>query len=300
MTVFVPSYYGAFACKAGACRHSCCIGWDIAVDPASKARYEQWDSPLGNALRTHMHTDEDGDTYITLDGNGRCPFLNAQGLCEIILQKGDGALCQICADHPRYRSFFSDRVEMGLGACCEEAAALLLSQTEPVRLMPLGEQAALCPNDAESAFFAARERLLAIAQDRTMSIDERLTAVLRAVDKDRAPLSRRALFGVYSSLERLDPAWDAVLAQLLDDRPCAALPAVPAEQWLVYGLYRHTADALQDGRFASRAAMAVYAVRLIAALCREGTLEDIVGLVRAYSAEVEYSADNLEQLIDTF
>lgn len=35
----VPDYYADFACIAGACRHTCCVGWEIDIDPDSLRRY---------------------------------------------------------------------------------------------------------------------------------------------------------------------------------------------------------------------------------------------------------------------
>ncbi len=300
MTCFVPSYYTAFSCIADACQHSCCIGWEIGIDAVSKERYAQYNTPLGDTLHAWMRTDEYGNTYMALTDSGRCPMLTETGLCRLILEVGEGALCQICADHPRFRSYFSDRIEMGLGACCEAAARLILSQSEAVRPLPLGDEEPLHPTTDEAAFFAARDALIAIAQDRSLSIDERLDTILTAVNKQRPPLSRRALFGIYSSLERLDPAWDDVLARLLDADDPIPVAHVFCEQWLVYGLWRHTAGSLQDGRFPSRVAMVVHSVRLIQALCRDASLGSVADLIRAYSAEVEYSEDNVEQLLDTF
>ena len=34
----VPDYYADFACVAGACRHTCCVGWEIDIDPDSLRR----------------------------------------------------------------------------------------------------------------------------------------------------------------------------------------------------------------------------------------------------------------------
>ena len=48
-----------------------------------------------------------------------------------------GALCQICRDHPRFRNYYSSRVEMGLGLVCEEAARVILSWPSRLRLIRL-------------------------------------------------------------------------------------------------------------------------------------------------------------------
>ena len=77
------------------------------------------------------------------------------------------------------------------------------------------------------------------------------------------------------------------------------------EQLLVYFLYRHVPEALDDGDVSSKAAFAVASVRLLFALGAlhfllhgDFTVEDQIALCRLYSAEVEYSDDNMEALFD--
>ena len=53
MLHIVPDYYKEFRCIAGACRHSCCIGWKIDIDAASAARYAAVGGELGCRLRQH-------------------------------------------------------------------------------------------------------------------------------------------------------------------------------------------------------------------------------------------------------
>ena len=44
----------------------------------------------------------------------------------MITDYGEKSLCQVCGDHPRFRSFFGDRVETGLGLSCEQAVNVVL------------------------------------------------------------------------------------------------------------------------------------------------------------------------------
>ncbi|MGN1020623.1 MAG: flagellin lysine-N-methylase, partial [Aristaeellaceae bacterium] len=100
MKLIAPAYYPRFRCLAGACRHTCCRGWEIDVDDEALARYGQVDGPLGDKLRRAI--DREGDTpHFRLDGQENCPFLTGEGLCELILRLGEDSLCQVCADHPR-------------------------------------------------------------------------------------------------------------------------------------------------------------------------------------------------------
>lgn len=131
----VPDYYASFRCIAGACRHTCCAGWEIEIDPDSLARWR------GDAdIAPHI---EYGETpHIRLADGERCPFLDSDGLCRLILRSGEDVLCNICRDHPRFRSFWSDRVEIGLGLVCEEAARLILSRETPAREVVLDDDGA--------------------------------------------------------------------------------------------------------------------------------------------------------------
>ena len=125
MNLHVPDYYPAFRCIAERCRQTCCAGWEIDIDGESLARYDRLPGDFGDRVRRCI--DREGTPHFILTEDERCPLLNGDNLCDLILREGEGALCQICADHPRFRNFFSDRVEMGLGLVCEEAARLILS-----------------------------------------------------------------------------------------------------------------------------------------------------------------------------
>ena len=162
MKVFVPDYYPGFRCIAGACRHSCCAGWEIDVDPVMLKRYRNMDGPLGAKLRRCI--DPDPEPHFLLSDQERCPFLTDQNLCEIILQAGEDALCQVCADHPRFRNYWSDRVEMGLGMACEEAARLILTSSHPFHLIPVSEETeeqSEVPSAEELSLRNYRDHLLA-------------------------------------------------------------------------------------------------------------------------------------------
>ena len=161
MKVFAPDYYAGFRCVAGACRHSCCVGWEIDVDPETMKRYQSMEGELGAKLKRCI--DPDPVPHFILSDQERCPFLTEENLCQIILRAGEDSLCQICADHPRFRNFWSDRTEIGLGLACEEAARLILTSPHSLRLVPLEdtEEPQEAPSEAESALLTYRDRLLA-------------------------------------------------------------------------------------------------------------------------------------------
>ena len=303
MKIIAPDYYLQFRCIADKCRHSCCNGWEIDIDPDTRERYRHVPGEFGKRLNASI---EDGEVSSFRLGEGeRCPMLNRSGLCDLITELGEENLCQICADHPRFRNYFADRTEIGLGLCCEEAARLILSQEEPMALITLdndGEDAVL-PED-ESALLALRAELIALLQDSSHPIEKRLDALLDAVD---FAIPDRDWREVYRTLERLDPAWDAMLDRLAPSVTAAAPRGLSDRaldafgHFAVYMLYRHLPGALDDDDIPGRVAFCVLSTRVLMALCtaKEGcTMADLLDYARMYSAEIEYSEDNIATLLD--
>ena len=77
-----PDDYTAFRCLAGACPQTCCAAWEIVVDPDAQDAYLRLQHPLAAKLRRVLRVDSEGDTYFA-QTDGRCPFLCADGLCEL-------------------------------------------------------------------------------------------------------------------------------------------------------------------------------------------------------------------------
>ena len=135
---FYPAFHAAFACRASACRHSCCRGWEIDVDEAALRRYAAVKGTLGQELRRNIFQDDDGAHFL-LTEDERCPFLQPDGLCRLICELGEAALCEICAQHPRFyvpfcTETFGECEFCGYGLSCEAACALLLEDDQPLRV----------------------------------------------------------------------------------------------------------------------------------------------------------------------
>jgi len=73
-----------------------------------------------------IRTDSDGTHMFILGRDERCPFLNDNNLCDIILTLGEDYLCDICHEHPRFYIEADGEYVKGYGLCCEEAARLIL------------------------------------------------------------------------------------------------------------------------------------------------------------------------------
>ena len=327
MRLISPDYYPQFRCIADKCRHSCCISWEIDIDTDTREKYRHVPGAFGQRLNAAIEDGEvscfrmlkvgqsppsDSDclqspsvasTRPCAEGWPVCPMLNQSGLCDLITELGEDHLCQICADHPRFRSFFTDRTEIGLGMCCEEAARIILSQEEPMHLIVLEDDGADDePNDEEAALLALRGELIALMQDRARPIEARLDA-LNAVG---LAIPKRDWAAVYRDLERLDPAWDSHIERLstmgAKGRPESLHPFATAfEQFCVYLLYRHLPGALEDDDVPGRVAFCVLSTQVLMALCAakaDCTMADLLDFARMYSAEIEYSEDNIAALLD--
>lgn len=307
MKEFTPKVYKDFHCIAHKCRHNCCIGWEIDIDEDTYDFYRAQTGAFGEKLRQSIQI-TDGCASFHLDENERCPFLNGQNLCDIYLTLGETALCQICRDHPRFRNFFSDRTEVGLGLCCEAAARLLLCTDTPFSLIQIADDGeADAPTPEETAFFAWREQLFALAQRRFAPLTLRMQSIL-AMANAHLPQKDGAFWAdFYGDLERLNNRWDSAL-QTLKTVPQSAFSAPFSQQASVFFenllccfLYRHLAGALEDGKPAARTAFAVHGVQLLWALYRVCANDKetfdfslALDLVRQYSTEIEYSDENIE------
>ena len=295
MHIVYPDYYPAFRCLADVCRHSCCVGWEIDIDDDTLAYYDTIDGAFGERL--HHSISRDGTPHFIIDEQERCPFLNHDGLCDIILQLGDAALCDICASHPRFHNELPDRLEIGLGLCCEEAARLVLSQCDPARLC------GYTPTDT------LRDRAIAVMQDRRDPIAVRVQTLLAlcdtALDDDPLSLTARLL-----RLERLDDTWTQSLhalqagwntADLVGFDTVMASRETEYEQFIVYLLYRHLTVA-EDPAACVRFVAAAYTVLHALGAVRwtnDGNFpfEQQVELVRLFSSEIEYSEENLADMM---
>lgn len=295
MKHYAPNYYKDFHCIASDCKHSCCVGWEIDIDQDSLSRYKSMTHPYGEVIRNQIQT-EDGVASFVLTKDERCPFLKENGLCDMILSLGEDSLCQICRDHPRFRNFFSDREELGIGLCCEEAARLILFQTENTEITLLaddGEENGLWEDEAE--ILALRDTLFALLQNRALPLSERVHAMLKTVNAEpiaNLPLWQEKL----TSLEQLDPAWQTLLDSLLLPNKKAKDLDLPLEKLILYLLYRHLPNAEDEAEIRATVRFAALGYAVVKAIC-EKTDTPIEEAARLFSSEIEYSEENTAALL---
>ncbi len=124
MISILPEFFNDFHCKADHCAHTCCQVWEIDIDEDTADYYQHLEGPLGDKIRSSMV--KEGDTWhFTLNDKGYCHLLDEHGLCTIIKELGEDALCDICTVHPRFFTYVDDYILCGQGLCCEETCELL-------------------------------------------------------------------------------------------------------------------------------------------------------------------------------
>ena len=305
LTVY-PDYYRSFRCVAGSCRHTCCIGWEIDIDPEKLAFYHSVPGELGRRLREHISLE--GEPHFILGEGERCPFLNDRNLCDIITQLGEEHICQICTDHPRFYHTVPQRLEMGLGLCCEEAGRLILGKKEPSVLLEEGFE------EEKDPVLVLRDEALVILGQRELSLEQRLERVLALCDAEgpHGDMGRWAAFLL--GLERLEAGWTELLEKLEKRWRQAPVEAFLAflgprtteyEHLAAYLFYRHLPDAWDDADLAARAAFGAFGCGLLVYLGAlawqergEFSFSDQVELARMFSSEIEYSEENLERVLE--
>ena len=299
MKVFAPNYYIKFSCIADQCKHSCCIGWEIDIDDATYERYKNIHTNFGKKLNDNIAINNDC-AYFKLTDNERCPFLNKNNLCEIILNLGEESLCQICSDHPRFKNFYGDRVEIGLGLTCEEAARIIINKNARFELIEIDEDQEISNiYDDETEFFKIRNEIFKIIECE----DSFETVIERLLDKFNIKIPEKSVYDwadIYLKLERLDNIWSEMLEKIksTDDiqftLPCTYKKEL--KNLLIYFIYRHLGESVYDGNFNGRLLFAIISCYMISTLCRIGyNIEDVS---RMYSSEIEYSDENLSTLIE--
>lgn len=327
------SCFASFQCVAGACKDSCCVGWEIDVDEESFQRFQKMSGSFGERLRASIVTEEDGTHHYRLKEGDRCPFLNEKGLCEQILACGEDILCEICAEHPRFFRMVGDTQEWGVGLACPEAARLLLSSPQPLAFT---EDEPEVENPFLQALLLVRAQLMALAQDRSKSIYDRLSLLLACAeltqeqldwdtfdaesivpDEPILPISPGQgglwLDGLME-LEPIDAEWSDALADALAAAQYPELMEDFAEEmedraWeyehlLVYLLFRYVLKAYDDHDLLYWVKSAVWGVLTVEQLSfgrwlrqrKQFSTTDQEDMVRIFSKEVEYDPEIIEGL----
>ncbi|MBR2198496.1 MAG: flagellin lysine-N-methylase [Fibrobacter sp.] len=298
-----PDFYSQFKCTASRCSDTCCVGWEIDIDEVSQRAYRKVEGPFGDRLRASI---EDG--HFKLLPHDRCPFLDKGNLCEIYKNLGEGALCQICREHPRFVEVYGDIMEKGLGLCCEEATRLLLEGKGPLAFTseecdePEDE---LDEDDREirNQVLYEREQIFSALANSATPFSERLYTAFGITDENPfAPLANaRDLYELLAKTVSFGPAWDKALVRIkarIDTAGTAPIEdqgyfnETESSRLLAYLVYRHFAKCLFDGHADGKRHFAVFFWNIVRLFTRE--LGGKINAIKILSRQLEYCEENME------
>lgn len=189
-SALIPVFYQNFRCLAQDCRDSCCVGWRITFDKKDYLRLRRLEAPaelkerLEKDVRRERKGANGGVFYGKFDlesHNGRCPFLNEEGLCSIQLACGGEALPYVCRSYPRNVFYTTAAREYTLSTSCEGVLQQLWELPEGVEFvedpLPKAEQkmASVVKGENLTRYFAPlRAMCVDILQDRSLLLAERM------------------------------------------------------------------------------------------------------------------------------
>ena len=308
-----PAYYEQFRCIAASCPDSCCAEWDVLIDGETAARYASMEGALGDAIRSKMYTDEDGQAYFAIE-NRRCPMWRTDGLCRIQAEMDHDALCETCRRFPRLKHDYGEFMEEGLALSCPVAAELVLHgdhafvETE----VPGGEDGDYEEQDM-ACLMGTRDVMLTLLADPAYSVPQALALGLlygyhaqnlfdggenspfipASQLEFAAEFAKKAdislLVDFYKDLEILTQDWSARL-----DAPQGG------ESWpeelramAIYAVQRYWLQAISDFDLVGRVKMIVSSCILVGHLGG-----NVVQTAQKYAKEVENSQENVDAILD--
>lgn len=323
MIFIKPLFYDEFKCIGSRCTDNCCVGWEIDVDDDTLSKYDKISGDFKERIKANLVCGEDGTTYFRLCENKRCAFLNKDNLCDIIINCGDDALCDICREHPRFYEWFPGVTECGLGLCCEEVCRLLVKKGFSLVEYNDGERINFENNEdiAESDTYiflsAFRENLFDIIADSEFSLEDKLIKILKKTGNftgEKIKLRNDCnLLDLYLKTEPIDNEWSVYLENLSKEIQQISVYAdgnffekynERYSKILSYILYRHMIKAVFDNCICERVRFCIESLRFIM-LCDAKTemstgtltLKDCIDNIKRWSKQIEYSEENTELLI---
>lgn len=171
MKILKPSFYDNFKCLADDCKNSCCsAGWQISVSKNEIAKL-QFCGDDSLAKNENFVKCQNEFCINLLDK--KCPYFE-NGLCDIVLKKGNDFLFDVCKNFPRNFNKTKSHLEMRLSIACEEVCRLLLKQEKFEFKTENNHNLMIKTNDKN---FETRQQIINILQDRTKNLMQRVESV---------------------------------------------------------------------------------------------------------------------------
>lgn len=289
MKLYAPKYYKNFKCIADKCTHSCCIGWEIDVDKETMKRYSKLKNGYGKEIKNSI---ERKDTpHFKLKENDKCPHLDNNGLCKIIINCGEDYLCSICREHPRFYNYTNYGKEVGLGMSCQEACRIILSSRDydkMIEIQNINEEIDIIDFDA----IPHRKKLYSILKNDEFSYTQKLEAIYNEYEISPSIINDDRWRKCLSDLEYLDTNHKKLFlnySSKIDD-------TYRLENILAYLIYRHCTEAINKKEHLVCLCLCLFLERLLASMLENNRDYDIIEMARILSEEIEYSTDNIDAI----
>lgn len=170
------NYYDQFKCIADKCPLSCCQEWRIAVDDQTHEKWqgltlqegkEERDTKEPLHLCKCVQSEENGYS-MRLNQDKKCPLLNEDKLCKLVIELGEDYLSETCTTFPRQVNAFEDRIEYSLASCCPAVVDLLNEVEGKLEFDQQGQD-----KSSNDILMAVRDMLMVIMAEEGYSIPER-------------------------------------------------------------------------------------------------------------------------------
>ncbi len=289
--------FNNFSCIKGDCKKSCCTLWKVNIDKKMLKKYKRVKGDFKKRIEKGVNFE---NSTFNMSCK-RCAFLNSDNLCDLIINLGEKSLCEVCAIHPRFINKLKSYTEMGVGIACEEGARLLLSFKDKIAPNISPNVKKLKGFEKEIIIF--RQTVLQIIYGNS-TLSEKIKKILSLLEIDEKDFISLPYIDKLSKMEVLDSDWIERL-KLLNKLTLEIENEKEFINLLVYFIYRHLITAVDKLDLKAKTLFSIFSTLTIHNIYinSKKVQKDIpllIEIARDYSAEIEYSEDNLFSLFDLF
>ena len=330
MKEYIPDYYKDFQCIADKCKDSCCIGWEIMIDSKSYKKYQNVKGEFRDRLMKGI--DHEGTPAFHLDDRDRCVFLNQKNLCDIYIELGEDALCEICTQHPRFHNEYGNIRQTGLGMACEEATRLMF-ETKEFGLCQIQGTNTESTDDFDESVLEIQLWILDLLKKKENPVEQRIEQIFDVVQGIQDHLNQtgeilntwkndpvkknhilsqmqeetyiKNWISIYQELDFMEPKIQKMFCKM-EPMPCMikeqGIDESYMEHLMSYFIYRYFMKSCEDNNLIDKVKFAILSCLIIEQMneyCkRNHILKTPLEIARIYSKEIEYSQENMEIIFE--
>jgi hypothetical protein len=279
------------------------------MDMETVKKYHEFEGELGEYVRSNIF-EENGEWFIRLGENAKCPFFNENRLCEVRVRAGEKAQIKICDMYPRELNIMAGHYRLDrLIISCEEVARFLYTDTkdrlEFVREWTEDESVKEVSDelkDRVEKLLAFRDGMVEALQAGAFDI-----SLFEAVDSGEELgklLDDAIYFECHERSMELFAKARSILAQVDEIRRDFYDSISEAKGWMrrtaAYFAHRQLLDCIQDEKMDGVLASVFRAVHVLELLCLarfhekgDFDLEDMIYCAHIYGLNLEISMHNI-------